>query len=275
MLSRRYRTLWISDVHLGTRHAKAEALLRFLDQSEADVIYLVGDIVDGWRLRRSWYWTEAANDVVQALLRKAREGTRVVYIPGNHDEFARPYAGHRFGGIAVQSEALHETADGRRLLVLHGDEFDGIVRHMRGLALLGAGAYEAALVLNRWLNAARQRMGHPYWSLSAYLKGKTKRAVQFVDGFERLLATEAKQRGVDGVVCGHIHKAELRAIGPILYANTGDWVESCTALTESWSGRLEIVRWPAHDAPPERLRPTRPAIPLQLGRHGLLTPTLG
>lgn len=241
--TQRFRAIWISDVHLGTRGCKADFLLDFLKHTESDVLYLVGDIVDGWRLKRSWYWPQAHNDVVQKILRKARKGTRVVFIPGNHDEFARDYADHNFGDIEVVCETVHVTLGGQRLLVLHGDAFDGVVKYARWLAHLGDWAYTAALSLNHWLNVARRRMGLPYWSLSAYLKHRVKNAVQFIDDYEQTVADEARRRGVDGVVCGHIHHAEIRHIDGVLYANDGDWVESCTALVETREGRLEVLRW--------------------------------
>ena len=241
--SERFRAIWISDVHLGTRGCKAEFLLDFLKTTESDTLYLVGDIVDGWRLKRSWYWPQAHNDVVQKILRKARKGTRVVFIPGNHDEFARDYADHNFGDIDVARQAIHVTSDGKRLLVLHGDSFDGVVKYAKWLALLGDWAYTMALSLNHWVNVARRRLGLPYWSLSAYLKHKVKNAVQFMDDYERTIADEARRQGVDGVVCGHIHHAEIRTIDGILYANDGDWVESCTALVEAEDGRLSVLRW--------------------------------
>lgn len=239
----RYRTIFLSDIHLGTRGCKAEFLLDFLRLNDAETIYLVGDIFDGWRLRKSWYWPQAHNDVVQKLLRKARKGTRLIYVPGNHDEVLRGYTGHHFGGVEVVPEAIHETADGRRMLVLHGDAFDGVVRYARWLALLGDSAYNLALVLNHWFNLARRRLGFGYWSMSAWLKGRVKNAVHFIDQYEQAVAEEARRRGVDGVVCGHIHKAEQRTIQGILYINDGDWVESCTALVEHFDGRFEILHW--------------------------------
>lgn len=238
-----YRSIWISDVHLGTRGCKAEFLLDFLKFTESDHLYLVGDIVDGWRLKRSWYWPQAHNDVVQKLLRKARKGTKVVFIPGNHDEFARDYTEHTFGDIEVAEQVIHLTADGKRLLVLHGDAFDGIVKYAKWLALLGDWAYTLALKLNQWFNAIRRQMGLPYWSLSAYLKHKVKNAVQYMAKYEETMTGEALRREVDGIVCGHIHNAELKDMDGIVYANTGDWVESCTALVEHKDGRLEILHW--------------------------------
>ena len=240
-----YRAIWISDVHLGTRGCKAEFLLDFLKNTESDTLYLVGDMIDGWRLRRSWYWPQSHNDVVQKLLRKARKGTKVIFVPGNHDEFARGYLDFAFGEVAVLPEAVHETADGRRLLVLHGDQFDGVVQYAKWLAHLGDHAYTFALTVNQWFNAIRRLLGYEYWSLSAYLKNKVKNAVQFIGNFEQAMAEVAKHRGVDGVVCGHIHHAELRQIGSVWYANEGDWVESCTALVEHHDGRLELIDWAA------------------------------
>jgi UDP-2,3-diacylglucosamine pyrophosphatase LpxH len=241
--SLRYRSIWISDIHLGTRGSQAEALLDFLKYTESDRLYLVGDIVDGWRLKKSWYWPQAHNDVIQKVLRKARKGTDVVYVTGNHDEGLRDFAGHFFGGVLVTNEAVHEMADGRRFLVLHGDAFDAVVKHARWLAFLGDHAYNAALGVNRLVNAVRRRMGYSYWSLSAYLKHKVKNAVEFISRFEEAVAHECAERGLDGVICGHIHHAEMRLMNGILYCNDGDWVESCTALVEHADGRLEILRW--------------------------------
>ena len=230
-------------MHLGTRGCKAEYLLDFLKWTEADTIYLVGDIIDGWRLRKGWYWPQSHNDVVQKLLRKARKGTKVVYVPGNHDEAAREYCDLHFGGVLVKREFVHETADGRRLLIIHGDEFDVVVRYARWLALLGDWAYTVLLALNNWFNGIRAKLGYPYWSLSAYLKYKVKNAEEYIGNFENALAEEAASRGVDGVVCGHIHHPEIRDIDGILYCNDGDWVESCSALVEHRDGRLEILHW--------------------------------
>ena len=240
---RRYRAIWISDVHLGTSGCRAEHLLDFLRHHDADYLYLVGDIVDGWQLRKSWYWKQSHNDVVQKILRKARKGTRVVYVPGNHDEAARQYGGLDFGGIAIRQEAEHHTADGKRLLVIHGDEFDGVIQYAKWLAYLGDNLYTLILQLNRGYNWVRSQLGLPYWSLSQYLKHKVKNAVNFISDFEQLLAGEARRRGFDGVVCGHIHKAEVKDIDGVLYGNCGDWVESLSALVEHADGRLEVVYW--------------------------------
>jgi len=237
------RTVWISDVHLGTPGCQADALLDFLKRVECDTLYLVGDIIDGWQLRRSWYWPQAHNDVVQKLLRKARKGTRVIFIPGNHDEFGRKFLDHSFGGIEVAEEWIHTTADGKRLWITHGDLYDGVIQCARWLALLGDSLYEFTLKLNRHLNSFRARAGLPYWSLSKYLKLKVKRAVSYMGDFESALAREARKRGVDGLVCGHIHHAEMRMVEDILYCNDGDWVESLTALVEHPDGRLAIIDW--------------------------------
>jgi len=240
---KRFRAIWISDIHLGTRGCKAEFLLDFLRHTESEFLYLVGDVVDGWRLRKSWYWAQSHNDVIQKVLRKARKGTKVIYIPGNHDEWLRDYTEMHFGGVLMLSEAIHFTADGRKLLVVHGDAFDGVVRYARWLALLGDWAYDLTLQLNNFFNHARRRLGYPYWSLSAYLKSRVKNAVQFVSDYAHAIAEEARKRGVDGVVCGHIHQADIREMEGVLYCNDGDWVESCTALVEHFDGRLEILRW--------------------------------
>ena len=242
------RTVWISDLHLGTPGCRADALLDFLRTVQCERLYLVGDIIDGWQLRRTWYWPQAHNDVVQKLLRKVRKGTRVIFVPGNHDEFARRYAHHHFGGIEVVDEWIHTTVDGRRLWITHGDLFDGVVQCAKWLAHLGDRLYGLALQLNRALNALRARAGLPYWSLSKVLKLKVKRAVSYIGDFERAVAREARRRGVDGVVCGHIHHAEMRMIDGILYCNDGDWVESLTALVEHVDGRLELVDWSRPEA---------------------------
>lgn len=240
-----YRTIWISDIHLGTPGCQAAALLEFLRTTECDTLFLVGDIIDGWQLRRNWYWPQEHNDVVQKLLRKVRKGTRVIFVPGNHDEFARKYLGHSFGGVEVAPDWIHETADGRKLWITHGDLFDGVIQHAKWLAYLGDWAYEFTLKANSTLNRLRGRLGMPYWSLSKYLKLKVKRAVSFIGDFEKAVAREARKRGVDGVVCGHIHHAELRQIEGVLYCNDGDWVESLSALVEHPDGTLALLDWSA------------------------------
>lgn len=243
----RYRSVFISDLHLGTRGCKGEFLADFLRRTQCEQLYLVGDIIDGWRLRKSWFWDEAHDEVIRLILAKAGTGTSVIYIPGNHDEMLRDWLpmGLEIGGVQLRREAVHTTAAGKRLLVTHGDEFDSVVRYAKFLALLGDGAYTAALTLNRWFNAVRRRLGYPYWSLSAWLKRQVKGAVKAIDRFEVALANEARHRGFDGVVCGHIHHAEMREVNGVMYINDGDWVESCTALVEHFDGRLELVDWAA------------------------------
>ncbi|MGL4728027.1 MAG: UDP-2,3-diacylglucosamine diphosphatase [Bosea sp. (in: a-proteobacteria)] len=238
----RFRTLFLSDVHLGAKACQAQALLDFLRDHEADTVYLVGDIIDGWALRKNWFWPQPHNDVVQKILRKARKGSRIVYLPGNHDEFLRNYYGTHFGGIEVAAEAMHETADGRKFLVIHGDQFDFVILHARWLAYLGDWAYDVALFTNRWVSVTRRKLGLPYWSLSAWAKLKVKNAVNVISKFEDQLIAEARKRGADGVICGHIHHATQRDLDGVTYVNTGDWVESCTAVVEHFDGRLEILR---------------------------------
>ena len=238
-----FRAIWISDTHLGTVGCQAGRLLDFLRCTESAYLYLVGDIIDGWQLRRRWYWHQTHNDVVQKILRKARKGTRVVYIPGNHDEAIRHFIDVAFGGIVIQNEAIHRTALGKRLLVTHGDLFDGVVQCAKWLAYLGDRLYVATLRLNHQVNVWRTRLGLPHWSLSLFLKHKVKNAVSYITSFEEALAREARSRGFDGVVCGHIHKAEIRDIGGILYCNDGDWVESLTALVETHAGELRVIEW--------------------------------
>jgi len=240
---KKYRTIWISDIHLGTRGCKAEFLLDFLRYHESEFLFLVGDIVDGWRLKNNWFWKQSHNDVVQKLLRRARKGTKVVYVPGNHDEFMRDYTGLSFGNIDIVQQSEHVTADGRRFLIMHGDEFDGVVKKIKWLAILGDWAYNALLSFNYFFNYVRRKLGYPYWSLSAYLKHKVKNAVNFIGDYEKTLAKAARQQNYDGIICGHIHKAEIRQIDDILYCNDGDWVESCTALVEDWDGSLAIIHW--------------------------------
>ena len=240
----RVRTLFLSDMHLGTKGCQAGMLLGFLRDYDADEIYLVGDIVDGWQLKSGWYWPQAHNDVVQKLLRKVRKGTSVTYVPGNHDEFLRDYIGMTFGGVEVAESRIHTGADGRRYLVIHGDQFDMVVRHARWLAYLGDGAYSLALFVNTFLNKVRRRLGLSYWSLSAWAKLKVKNAVNFIGKFEEFLAAEARRHGADGVICGHIHHAANRDIDGLRYLNTGDWVESCTAIAEHYDGTMEVLYYP-------------------------------
>jgi UDP-2,3-diacylglucosamine pyrophosphatase LpxH len=243
--ARYHRTIFISDVHLGTRGCKAELLLDFLQRNASETLYLVGDIVDGWQLKRRWFWPKAHSGVVHEILRKIDAGTRVVFVPGNHDEFLRGFCGRNYAGIEVAHESVHETADGRKLLVIHGDQFDGVIEFAEWLAHLGSWAYDKVLALNGMLHSVRRAFGLPYWSLSAWLKHAVKDAVEYVCRFEEVVARAAASRGLDGVICGHIHQAAIRRIGDVLYLNDGDWVESCTALVEDANGHLEIVRWAA------------------------------
>ena len=262
---RRYRTLFLSDTHLGMRGCRVDLLIDFLEQVECEQLYLVGDIIDGWRLRRSWYWDARHDQAIRLVLAMARRGTRVTYIPGNHDEAFRSWAktGLEVAGIALAPEAVHEGADGRRHLVIHGDEFDSVVRYATVIAHLGDWAYDAALLLNRWFNAVRRRFGYPYWSLSQWLKRQVKEAVKAIDRFEVALAEEARRRGLDGVICGHIHHAEMRQVNGVTYMNDGDWVESCTALAEHADGRFELIDWAAEQRRRHAQRQAAPA-PLAL-----------
>jgi UDP-2,3-diacylglucosamine pyrophosphatase LpxH len=261
---RRHRTIFISDTHLGTRGCKAEMLADFLARNSCDTLFLIGDIIDGWQLKRRWYWSAAQTEVVREVLRKVDEGTRVVYVPGNHDEFLRDYCDREFAGVEVIRETIHVTAGGKRLLVLHGDQFDSVITYAKWLAHVGDWAYSAALYLSDMLHGLRRSLGMPHWSLSAYLKKTVKNAVEYISRFEHIVARAAETRGVDGVVCGHIHQAEIRQIGRVLYLNDGDWVESCTALVEDALGNLEIVRWASvstgHRAPTGAETETAPAL---------------
>ena len=248
-ITQHYRTIWLSDAHLGWHASQAEYLLDFLKHHDAEHWYLVGDMVDCWMLKRSWHWPQAHNDVVQKLLRKVRKGARVDFIPGNHDEFLRDFVHLQFGGITLLRDAMHTTADGRKLWVLHGDEFDSIVHYASWLAFLGNNGYDLMILIGHGLNRLRRWLGCREWSLSAYVKQRVKNIVKFVTDYEHALIHEARKRGADGVVCGHIHKAEIKQVDGVAYFNTGDWVESCTALVEHDDGRLEIINWKAGAAP--------------------------
>ncbi len=244
-----YRSVFISDAHLGTRDCRADFLAGFLKSITTENLFLVGDIIDGWKLRRSWFWDHNHDEVLRLILRAARSGTNVVYVPGNHDEMMRKYVplNLEICGIKLQMEAEHTTADGKRLLITHGDAFDSVIRHAKILAHLGDWAYTAALSINRYFNHIRIKLGYPYWSLSAWLKLQVKEAVKTIDRFEGAMADDARLRGFDGVVCGHIHHAEMRMVNGIMYLNDGDWVESCTALVEHHDGRLELIDWVARN----------------------------
>ncbi len=242
-------------------------LLDFLAKNPADTIYLIGDIVDAWRLRRGWFWPQSHNDVVQELLARAHDGARIYYIPGNHDEVLRNYLGTHFGGVEVMETAVHVTADGQRLLVTHGDQFDSIVVNAKWLAHVGDRAYAFALWLNIWVNRAKRLWGGQYWSLSNWAKQQIKHAVNFISEYETVLAEEARRKGYDGIVCGHIHRACIRKIDDLTYINTGDWVESCTAVVEDMDGTLRLIEWAAE----ERARDGRAPRGFALRRNGART----
>jgi UDP-2,3-diacylglucosamine pyrophosphatase LpxH len=239
----RYRALFLSDIHLAARACRSEELVSFLQCHDADIIFLVGDVVDFWRLRRGPSWRVSQTKIVQQLLAKAQAGTRIIYIPGNHDEEMRAFAGTVLGPIELRLRALYQTADGRRFLVIHGDEFDVVMKKARWLAVLGDIGYDLASVGNTLLNGVRRVLGLPYWSLSAFLKYRVKRIVNYAGDFEATLAAEARKSGAQGVICGHIHHATMQVVDGIQYVNTGDWVESGTAVVEHPDGRLEIIRW--------------------------------
>ena len=244
----KYRAIFISDTHLGSHGAQAAALLRFLGSTESEMLYLVGDIIDGWQLQKRWYWPPKHNTVIQRILRKAK-GTQVYYIPGNHDEMMRQFIGLSFGDIMIREDMMHTTADGRHLWVVHGDLFDNVIQHWRWLAYIGDQFYVILLASNRYVNAIRRLFNLPYWSFSQYLKHKVKSAMSYMSAFETALETDAKRRKATGVVCGHIHKPVLRvSAAGFIYANTGDWVESLTALVEHYDGRLEIIGWKEKEA---------------------------
>jgi UDP-2,3-diacylglucosamine pyrophosphatase LpxH len=270
-----YRTVWISDVHLGTRGCKDEYLLDFLRHIDCKQLYLVGDIVDFWKLKGGFYWPRLHNEIVRTIMAIAARGAEVIYIPGNHDEVFRGYVGTVFNGIQLRDRAIHHGAGGRRFLVLHGDEFDGVVCSSRWLAILGSGAYDLLIDLNRWFNHGRRILGFPYWSMSAYIKHKVKNAVNFIFDFEKTLIHEAREQQLDGVICGHVHHAAIRETEQgILYGNCGDWVESCTALVEDFAGNLSIVRWVEESArlleevSPEARADEEPAPVSALGVRG-------
>jgi UDP-2,3-diacylglucosamine pyrophosphatase LpxH len=241
---RSYRTIWISDVHLGTRGCNDRMLIDFLDHVDSEYLYLVGDIIDGWRMKKRFYWPERHNAIVRRVMKRAKRGTQVIYIPGNHDEMFRQFAGMNFGGVEIRSRATHTTADGRKLLVVHGDEFDAVVLAHRWLAFLGDWAYRTLMQLNVFVNVVRRTMGLEYWSLSKHAKHKVKGAVSVISRFEEAVAHEAKNVGADGVVCGHIHTAEIRDFDGTIYYNDGDWVEGCNALVEHMDGTMELLHWP-------------------------------
>jgi len=237
------RSVWISDIHLGFRGCSADYLLDFLRHIECDYLYLVGDIIDIWEMKKRLYWPQEHNNVIRTLLGKAKHDSKVIYVPGNHDELLRDFDGLVFGNIEIRNETIHTTADGRRLLIIHGDQFDGVVKFSPLLAKVGSRLYDYLLRANRWVNLIRRKLGFSYWSLAAFLKHKVKNAVQYIGNFEEAVAYEASQQGVDGVICGHIHRAEITRLHDVDYYNCGDWVESCTALVEHHDGSMEILKW--------------------------------
>lgn len=238
----RVRSIFVSDIHLGTRGCQAERLLDFLKAHDADYLYLLGDIIDFWAMRRGVHWSPAQNTVIQKILRRARHGEQVMLVPGNHDEALREHTGIEFGGIRLAREHVHTTADGRRLLLIHGDEFDQVTRHHRWVAVLGDIAYNTLVRVNAWVSWCRRRLAIPgYWSLAGYAKRKVKTAVNFIFDFEDSVIRAVRERGLDGVICGHIHAAAIREVGTVTYMNCGDWVDSCTALVEHFDGRIELV----------------------------------
>ena len=237
------RSVWISDIHLGFRGCSADFLLDFLHTVECDYLYLVGDIIDVWEMKKKMYWPQAHNNVIRTLLGKAKHDTKVIYVPGNHDEVLRDFDGAVFGNVEIQNEIIHTTADNRKLLILHGDQFDSVVKISPMLAKVGSRLYEWLLRANRYVNLIRRKMGFSYWSLAAFLKHKVKNAVQYISHFEEAVAHEAARQGVDGVVCGHIHRAEIARLHDVDYYICGDWVDSCTALLEHPNGEMEILNW--------------------------------
>ena len=248
-----YRTIFLSHIHLDSRGCRADRLLDFLKSHSCDRLYLVGDIVDGWRMKRSLYWPQSHSNVVRRVLTLAKRGTEIVYVTGNHDEFLRRYSDHQFGNIVLCDRAVHVRPDGERYLVIHGDEYDVITRYHRWIAWLGDIGYSVLLEINRFNNWVRERLGFGRWSLSAWVKHRVKRAVNFISEFEVGVAQDCAREGFDGVICGHIHHAEIRDIGGIRYLNCGDWVESCTALVEDEAGNIEILDWL-----PETVAPAEP-----------------
>lgn len=238
-----YRTVWISDVHLDFRGCRADHLLNFLHSVDCEYLYLVGDIIDIWEMRKRIFWPQSHNNVVRTILGKAKHGVNVIYVPGNHDELLRDFHDMTFGNVQILEEAIHTNADGRRLLVTHGDKFDSVVRCSRAMAILGTRLYDYLLRANYVVHGIRRRFNLPYWSLAGFLKHKVKNAVQFISNFEAAVAYETARLGVDGVVCGHIHRPEITKLNDIVYCNCGDWVESCSALVEHHDGSLELLRW--------------------------------
>lgn len=241
------RSVWISDVHLGTRHCRVAELLDFLKMVDCKYLYLVGDLIDGWELRFRWYWREDYNTLIQKLLRKSRKQTKVIYITGNHDEFVDEFDGMRFGSVTMARQAIHTAADGKKYLVIHGHQADGLTHFNHLLEKLGSHLYNWILDFNLYFNKVRRAMGFGYWSLAGFMKSKAKSAVQYITEYEDTLASMARKNGTDGVICGHIHRAEIKMINGIEYLNTGDWVESCTALVEDFDGKIKLIHFHEND----------------------------
>jgi UDP-2,3-diacylglucosamine pyrophosphatase LpxH len=252
---KRYRSIWISDVHLGTRHAQVNELLEFLRETECRYLYLVGDFIDGWQLKSKWHWDASYNVLIQKLLRKARKETQIIYITGNHDEFLENFLSASFGSVMLAREVIHTAADGRRYLVFHGHQFDGITHFHRLLDRIGTRLYDWILDFNLHFNRVRRRLGFGYWSVAAYLKYKAKAAVKYVSDYEDAIVQAARKQNVQGVICGHIHRAEIKQMGEIVYFNSGDWVESCTALVEDFDGKIELIRYHENNAQHTRRGP--------------------
>jgi UDP-2,3-diacylglucosamine pyrophosphatase LpxH len=243
-----YRTIWISDVHLGTRHSQVGKLLDFLRQTECEQLYIVGDFIDGWQLRRKWFWTEEYNVLMQKLLRKNRKQTRVTFIIGNHDEFLEQFLGLNFGAVQLAERTVHIAADGKRYVVLHGHQFDGLAHFNRLLDRVGSALYERILDMNVWVNKVRRLLGFGYWSFASYIKLKAKRAMKYVNDYEEALIQFARKSEACGIICGHIHRPEIRQVGDIVYMNCGDWIENCTALVEDFTGKISLINFHEREA---------------------------
>lgn len=243
-----YRSIWISDVHLGTRHSQVNKLLAFLRETECEQLYIVGDFIDGWQLRRKWFWTEEYNLLVQKLLRKNRKQTRVTFIIGNHDEFLEQFLGLNFGAVQLAERTVHIAADGKRYVVIHGHQFDGLAHFNRLLDRVGSALYERILDMNVWVNRVRRLLGFGYWSFASYIKLKAKRAMKYVNDYEEALIQFARKSEACGVICGHIHRPEIRQVGDVVYMNCGDWIENCTALVEDFTGKISLLNF--HDREP-------------------------
>jgi len=237
----KYRTLWISDLHLGTQHSAVEELMDFLKHNEFETIYLVGDIIDLWQLKRKHYWPQSHNDVIQKLLRKSRKGSKIIYIPGNHDEFMTSFIGN-YGNVSIQKQAIHTTVKGKTYIVVHGHEFDMISKNVQWISVIGDIGYQILLNLNGVVNWSRRIFNLEPWSLSAYVKNKAKLVANFVSKFEDAITHFAELHKTTGIICGHIHSPAKRKIGKHEYWNTGDWVESKSALVEHLDGRMEIIQ---------------------------------